>query len=64
MEEAFKAWLEREQISYGDIIHALRLAVTGKTNGPGMFECLELLGKERSLNRIDRALKRTTEHAA
>lgn len=58
LETDFKAWLERMGITYGDIIHALRLAVSGKTTGPGMFECLELLGKDRCLNRIDRTLAR------
>jgi glutamyl-tRNA synthetase len=43
-------------IKLGQIIHALRVAVTGKPKGPGMFDCLELLGRERCLNRIDRAL--------
>ncbi|WP_437227931.1 glutamate--tRNA ligase [Planctomicrobium sp. SH661] len=59
LEEAFKQWMEQQGISYGDIVHALRIAVTGKTTGPGMFECLELLGKDRCLQRIDRALQWT-----
>jgi glutamyl-tRNA synthetase len=42
----------------GQIIHALRLAVTGKAIGFGMFETLAILGRERSLARIDRALSR------
>ena len=40
----------------GDIIHAVRIAVTGKPAGPGMFETLELLGRERCVARIDTAL--------
>lgn len=42
----------------GDIIHAVRIAVTGKPTGPGMFETLEVLGRERCVERIDRALER------
>lgn len=42
----------------GDIVHALRVAVTGKPTGPGMFDCLALLGRERCVARIDRALTR------
>ncbi len=45
-----------EGIKLADIIHALRVAVTGKSTGVGMFECLALLGRERTLSRIDRAL--------
>ncbi|HWL09346.1 MAG TPA: glutamate--tRNA ligase [Planctomicrobium sp.] len=58
LEEEFKAWMEKEGISFGDIIHALRIAVSGKTAGPGMFECLELLGRERALKRLDLAIAR------
>ncbi|WP_437201340.1 glutamate--tRNA ligase [Planctomicrobium sp. SH664] len=61
LETEFKAWMEREQISYGEIIHALRIAVSGKTAGPGMFECLELLGKERAITRIQRTLQRLVD---
>jgi len=57
LEAAFKGWMEQEGIGFGDIVHALRVAVTGKPAGPGLFDCLELLGKDRCLTRIDRALK-------
>jgi glutamyl-tRNA synthetase len=57
LESEFQSWMEQEGITYGDIIHALRIAVSGKTNGPGMFECLEILGREECLARIDRALQ-------
>ena len=49
-------FVEAEGAKIGQVIHALRVAVTGKPQGPGMFDCLELLGKQRCLNRIDRAL--------
>jgi glutamyl-tRNA synthetase len=49
-------YVEAEGTKIGQVIHALRVAVTGKPKGPGMFDCLELLGKQRCLNRIDRAL--------
>ena len=35
---------------------SLRVAVTGKPVGMGMFDTLEILGRERCLHRIDRAL--------
>jgi glutamyl-tRNA synthetase len=40
----------------GDIVHAVRVAVTGSAIGPGLFDCLALIGKDLSLRRIDRAL--------
>ncbi len=49
-------FVEAQGIKIGQIIHALRVAVTGKAVGPGMFDCLAILGKESCLARIDRAL--------
>lgn len=49
-------FVEREGIKIGQIIHAVRVAATGKAVGFGVFETLALLGRERSLARIRRAL--------
>ncbi len=38
------------------VIHPLRVALTGKTVGPGLFELIEVLGKDRVLERLDRAI--------
>ncbi len=57
LEESMKQWLESNGIGIGDIIHALRVAATGKGVGIGMFEALEILGKQKTLDRIDNALK-------
>ncbi len=55
-EAALKQFVAQKNIQIGDIIHALRVAVTGKAVGIGMFDSLEIIGKESCLNRIDRAL--------
>ncbi len=49
-------FVEAEGIKIGQIIHAVRVAATGKAVGFGVFESLALLGRERCLARIDRAL--------
>jgi glutamyl-tRNA synthetase len=41
-----------------DIVHPLRVALTGKSVGIGLFDTLEILGREHSLARIDRAIER------
>ena len=38
----------------GPLIHATRVAMTGRTNSPGLFEVLALLGRERTLERLNR----------
>lgn len=44
-----------------DLIHPTRVALTGKTVGPGLFELMGLLGKERVLTRLDRAVAWTRQ---
>ncbi|MGE0760143.1 MAG: glutamate--tRNA ligase [Pirellulaceae bacterium] len=45
-------------IKIGDIIHALRVAITGKSVGLGMFEALAILGREACDRRLQRAIER------
>ena len=49
---------QEENVPPGDLIHALRLSTTGSPIGPGVYDCLVLLGKEKSLARIAGSLKR------
>jgi glutamyl-tRNA synthetase len=39
-----------------EIIHPVRVALTGKTVGPGLFELMALLGRERVIRRLDGAI--------
>jgi glutamyl-tRNA synthetase len=50
-------YLEREGVKLGELVHPARLAVTGKTIGPGFFETVELLGKEKTLQRLHKAIQ-------
>ena len=43
-------------VKNGEVIHPVRVSMSGRTEGPGLFEMIAVLGKERSLRRIDRAL--------
>jgi glutamyl-tRNA synthetase len=52
LEEALKAFCEARGLKVGDMIHALRVATTGVTVGPGVYECLAILGREETLRRI------------
>lgn len=42
----------------GKLIHPLRLAVSGQSTGPGMFDLLFILGKEEVIKRIESAIER------
>jgi glutamyl-tRNA synthetase len=59
LEAAVQQFLTDEQIKIGDIIHTIRVATTGKSVGPGLYDCLAILDKPACLARIDRALKKS-----
>ena len=56
LEQLMQQFLQSRNRKIADIIHALRVAVTGKSVGLGMFETLEILGKERVLRRLERCI--------
>jgi glutamyl-tRNA synthetase len=56
LEQLMQQFLQSRNRKIADIIHALRVAVTGKSVGLGMFETLEILGKERVLRRLARCI--------
>jgi glutamyl-tRNA synthetase len=55
LEAVVREYAESHQISAGKLIHPLRLAVTGRGMGPGLFELLSVIGKEESIARIEAA---------
>jgi len=56
LEKTFSAFLERHQIKLGKVAQPLRVALTGKTVSPGIFEVMEVLGKETVGKRLSDAV--------
>jgi glutamyl-tRNA synthetase len=54
----FERVIERFGLSLGQIAQPVRVAATGSSSSPGIFEVLDVLGKERSLARVDGAIER------
>ena len=57
-EAALHETAELLKIGNGDLIHPLRLAVSGMGSGPGLFDLLFVLGKEENIQRINAAIER------
>ena len=57
LEARFKTIAASMQIKVGALVHPTRLAMTGTTAGPSLYHLLEILGKEKVLERMDRALQ-------
>ncbi|WDP92656.1 MAG: glutamate--tRNA ligase [Desulfobacter sp.] len=55
LETLFKAVMEETALGFGKIAQPLRVAVTGTTVSPGIFEMLLALGKEKTVQRIEKA---------
>jgi glutamyl-tRNA synthetase len=56
MEEALRPLAEQLGLTPGQVFGALRIAVTGKAVSPPLMESMVIIGKEKVLERIDRAL--------
>jgi glutamyl-tRNA synthetase len=56
LETALKETAAKLGVKVGVLVHPTRLAVTGSNAGPSLYHLLEILGKEKVLQRIDRAL--------
>jgi glutamyl-tRNA synthetase len=60
LESQIKGMVEAKGVKLGVCINAVRLALTGKTTGVGVFDAFGILGKESSLSRIDRCIRLAT----
>ena len=57
LEKAFNSIVEKHNIKLGKLAQPVRVAVTGGTASPGIFEVLCIVGKEKTLKRLERAIQ-------
>ena len=57
LEKVLRDLAEKKGIKAARLIHPIRLAISGVTAGPGLFDILELLGEKEVQTRIERAIK-------
>ncbi len=55
-ESVVMAWIEEKGYKLGEVMNAFRLCLVGEGKGPGMFDISAFLGKEETINRINRAV--------
>ena len=56
LEDIFKQIMADAGLKFGKIAQPVRVALTGKTVSPGIFDVIQLLGKEQTVKRIKNAL--------
>jgi glutamyl-tRNA synthetase len=64
LEPAFRALAESLGLSTGVVFGAIRVAITGRTAAPPLFDTMEVLGRERVEQRLRRALELVESMAA
>jgi len=57
LEQVVKAWMEENDLPMKKVAQPARVAMTGRTRSPGLFEVMEVLGKERCRRRLRRAME-------
>ncbi len=58
LEESLRAFADAQGIPMKDLAQPLRVALTGRSASPPLFEVMQVLGRERSLDRLERTLAR------
>jgi len=58
IEKEFKAFLEEKELGIGKVLPLFRILLTGQGMGPSMFAIAALLGKNESLNRLERGIQK------
>ncbi len=58
LEQIFKQVLEEDGLKMGQLAQPVRVALTGRTASPGLFEVMDLLGRERTLARLQMGIER------
>lgn len=64
LDAAYTQLAEELNVSRASLIHPTRLAVTGRTVGPGLFEVLALLGRDTVVERLSRAAEWVEKQSA
>ena len=57
-ETEIKAWVTAKEIGFGKVMQPLRLSLVGALKGPHLFDIIEMIGKEETINRLKNAINR------
>ncbi|MXN92648.1 glutamate--tRNA ligase [Flavobacterium sp. Sd200] len=56
-ESVVKAWIEEKGVGMGKVMQPLRISLVGSLKGPHLFDIMELIGKEETISRINKAVQ-------
>ena len=64
IEKEFRSTVDELGLKMKVLVHPTRIALTGTKTGPGLFETIEVLGKERVLKRLSDLVKYWSDNTA
>ena len=56
-ESIIKDWITKNDIGFGKVMQPLRLSLVGEMKGPHLFDIMEIIGKQETIQRIESAIK-------
>ncbi len=56
IENTLKEWMTANEIGMGKVMQPLRVSLVGELKGPHLFDIIEIIGKEETLKRIEKAI--------
>jgi glutamyl-tRNA synthetase len=56
LDAALRGYVEEKDLKFKAVAQPIRVAISGKTQSPGLFETMEVLGRDSTLNRMEAAL--------
>lgn len=55
-EKVISAWITDKQLGFGKVMNPFRVAIVGAAKGPHMFDVIEIIGKEETIRRMEKAI--------
>jgi glutamyl/glutaminyl-tRNA synthetase len=56
IETVVKAWMTQNEIGMGKVMQPFRLSLVGALKGPHLFDIVEIIGKDETISRIQKAI--------
>ena len=56
IETIVKDWMTQNEIGMGKVMQPFRLSLVGALKGPHLFDIVELIGKEETIKRLEKAI--------
>lgn len=55
-DKIISGWINAKEIGFGKVMNPFRVAIVGAAKGPHMYDIMEIIGKEETVNRLERAI--------